>query len=262
MNASARPSSSATACTASAPIFDSAPGTSRISQVSALRVPATYDGCARIASATRRSAVPGSARTKWRKERASPVRLMAISGAPQPSVPTAVTRSPDVSSTTVATSRCNGWDGSRYVSSGQPLRTQAASIAACLPEQFMVTRSRMRPAARYASASTRSSGRSAGFSRSSAVSPDSASIFCTRARWKSSPEWLAAANASRSPDSSTPARSTAAAWRGLLLERGKTGTSGSPSANSTLPSAASSTSEPRCLPSTKPDRTISARTGD
>ena len=62
----------------------------------------------------------------------------------------------------------------------------------------------------------------------SGVSPCSASIFRTRSRWKTSPEWLAAASASRSPERSSPARSTAAACIGLLEERGKTGASGSP----------------------------------
>ncbi|GGU66773.1 hypothetical protein GCM10010211_34950 [Streptomyces albospinus] len=46
------------------------------------------------------------------------------------------------------------------------------------------------------------------------------------------------------------------------MERGKTGAVTSPRAQSTLPSAASTTSEPRWRPSTKPERNTSARTGD
>src|SRR5690606_4741603 len=78
---------------------------------------------------------------------------------------------------------------------------------------------------------------------------------------KVSPEWLAAASASRSPDRSRPARSTPAACIDLLLERGKTGAVTSPSASSTAPSAPSRTRLPRCRPSTKPERTTSASTG-
>ncbi|GAA1015328.1 hypothetical protein GCM10009564_47450 [Streptomyces thermogriseus] len=48
----------------------------------------------------------------------------------------------------------------------------------------------------------------------------------------------------------------------MLDERGKTGEVTSPSANSTEPSAPSSTRLPRCRPSTNPERTTSARTGE
>ena len=77
-----------------------------------------------------------------------------------------------------------------------------------------------------------------------------------------SPEWLAHASASSSPSRSSPARNMPTAWIGLFDERGKTGRSGSPSRQSSLPSAASATTEPRWQPSTKSLRTTSASTAD
>ena len=56
---------------------------------------------------------------------------------PAPVHPGGETRSPVSSSTVARIARCSGCGGSRYVSSGQSLRTQVASMAACLPEQFM-----------------------------------------------------------------------------------------------------------------------------
>ena len=79
--------------------------------------------------------------------------------------------------------------------------------------------------------------------------------------WKSSPEWLAAASASSSPSSGSPARSIAAACSGLFADRGKTGVLALPVVNANVPSAASAATAPRCRDSTKPDRTTSASTG-
>ena len=107
-------------------------------------------------------------------------------------------------------------------------------------------------AARARSASRWSRGSSGGHWRCDSSRSVSASIWRTRSTWKGSPEWLAVASASRAPESSSPARSIAAACMGLLDERGKKGAAGSPRDFSTLPSAASTTSEPRWCPSTKP----------
>ncbi len=50
--------------------------------------------------------------------------------------------------------------------------------------------------------------------------PASSRMRRVPARWRSSPEWLAAASDSSSPSSGSPARSMATAWRGLTAERG------------------------------------------
>ena len=70
-------------------------------------VPEVQSRYARMASATRRGADPGSARTMVRKARARPVRDSANSGAPQPSTPTAATGSPDRCSTVRRICRCS-----------------------------------------------------------------------------------------------------------------------------------------------------------
>ena len=106
-----------------------------------------------------------------------------------------------------------------------------------------------------------SSGISGGQRRSSSVSPAEDRIDRTPDTWKSSPEWLAAASASSSPSSLSPQRSIAAAWNGLLEERGNIGTSAVPADKRADPSAASAVMAPRWRDSTKPDRTTSARTG-
>ena len=86
-------------------------------------------------------------------------------------------------------------------------------------------------------------------------------MSCTPRAWKSSPEWLAAASASSSPSSGSPARSITAACSGLFADRGKTGVLALPAVNANVPSAASAATAPRCRDSTKPDRTTSASTG-
>jgi hypothetical protein len=87
--AAADPSGSANASTPSAPALSSSPGTSVISRFSSLVVPEVQEGNLRIASATVRSGVPGSASTRARNARATPPRVSANTGAPQPSTPTA-----------------------------------------------------------------------------------------------------------------------------------------------------------------------------
>ena len=106
-----------------------------------------------------------------------------------------------------------------------------------------------------------SPGSDAGQRRSSSVSPAKSRMSFTPWTWKSSPEWLAAASASSSPSSGSPARSIATACSGLLDERGKTGALAMPAVNANVPSAASATMVPRCRDSTNPDRITSASTG-
>ena len=66
----------------------------------------------------------------------------------------------------------------------------------------------------------------------------------TPSRCAGSPEWLAAASASRAPSRSRPARSMATAWSGLTDERGKNVTSGSPAATIRAPRPSSPTTWP------------------
>ena len=80
-------------------------------------------------------------------------------------------------------------------------------------------------------------------------------------RWNGSPEWLAQASASSASGRSRPARTMAEAWIGLLAERAKTAPVGSPTAHSTEPSGAVTTTVPRWTLSTKPPRTTCARIG-
>src|SRR5215510_3628207 len=77
-----------------APDLTSSPGTAWWSSRSERFVPEVHAGWVRTASATLRSAEPGSASTSARKARARPVSEMANSGAPQPSTPVAATSSP------------------------------------------------------------------------------------------------------------------------------------------------------------------------
>ena len=62
--------------------------------------------------------------------------------------------------------------------------------------------------------------------------------------WKGSPECEAQASASRSGGRSRPARTMPRAWIGLLQERGSTGSSTTPTDQSTPPSASSATTDP------------------
>jgi hypothetical protein len=111
LNAAARPSVSANASTASAPALISSPGTASISVRSSRLVPEFQSGWARMASATRRSGVPGPARTMAWNARARPVSDNPNSAAPQPSTPTAPAVSPASPSMTRRISRCSGWPG-------------------------------------------------------------------------------------------------------------------------------------------------------
>ena len=101
-------------------------------------------------------------------------------------------------------------------------------MAACLPEQFIRTLDMSSPRAISRRAVSWSSGQDGGQPRSASVSPAPDKIFRTPSTWKSSPEWLAAASASSSPSSSSPARSMAVACSGLFADRGKNGTAVSP----------------------------------
>ena len=74
-------------------------------------------------------------------------------------------------------------------------------------------------------------------------------------RWNGSPEWLAQASASSASGRSSPARTMADAWIGLLADRAKTAPVGSPTAHSTVPSGAVTTTVPRWTLSTNPPRT-------
>ncbi len=121
-------------------------------------VPATISGCARIASATERSAVPGAASTRRRYAEASPRSDVDSTGAPHPSTPVDPTGSPVSSSNVARICRCSGCSGARYPSVGQPLTTQVRSMPACLPEQFMNSRSRPLPPRTSASRASSDSG--------------------------------------------------------------------------------------------------------
>ena len=102
------------------------------------------------------------------------------------------------------------------------MTTQVASIAACLPEQFINTGSRWPPARTTASRESSSSGKSGGVCSSDSSRPAPARIRRTASMWNGSPEWDAHATASSSPSRSSPARSMPTAWSGLLHERGST----------------------------------------
>ncbi len=115
------------------------PGTPSMRRVTSRRVPPTYAGWLRIAVATRCSAVPGGARATARNARARPSTDSANSGAPHPSIPVCATSSPASPSIVARSASCSGWSGRRYVRVGQPFATQVASIAACLPEQFIAS---------------------------------------------------------------------------------------------------------------------------
>ena len=100
-----------------------------------------------------------------------------------------------------------------------------ASIAACLPEQFIRIRDMGSPRAIIRWAVCVSSGQAAGQRRSSSLRPAPDKIFRTPSTWKSSPEWLAAASASSSASRFRPQRSIAVACSGLFADRGRNGTS-------------------------------------
>ena len=117
-------------------------------------------------------------------------------------------------------------------------------MAACLPEQFMSSGAGPPPAASTARLARSFSGSPGVFCRASSVSPAPVRIRRTPSRWKSSPEWLAAASASSSPSRPSPARTMPAACIGLLDERGKITASGSPTAKATSPLASSATTVP------------------
>jgi hypothetical protein len=129
-----------------------------------------------------------------------------------------------------------------------------ASMAACLPEQLWASLRAGSPLAIQAARSTGSNGRSAGLRRSSSVQPQVSRMRCTPSRWNASPEWLAAASASRSGESVSPSRAIAAACSGFAAERGANAVCTSPARNRTEPSGASTTTEPWCTPSTRPSR--------
>jgi hypothetical protein len=69
-----------------------------------------------------------------------------------------------------------------------PFAAQVASIAACLPEQFIRIRDIGSPRAAICCAVCVSSGQAAGHRRSLSVSPAPDKIFRTPSTWKSSPE--------------------------------------------------------------------------
>src|SRR4029450_241675 len=73
-----------------------------------------------------------------------------------------------------------------------------------------------------------------------------------------SPEWDAHTNASSRGSTTSPHRNIPTACSGLLLDLANIWDSTSPTAQSTCPSGASATTEPRWCPSTKPERTTSA----
>ena len=95
--------------------------------------------------------VPAGAEAIVPKARARPASVTAITGAPQPSTAVEVISSPVSSASVCAMACCSGCEGSRYVAVSQPLTTQVASIAACLPEQFWVMGSLLPPLRRTAS---------------------------------------------------------------------------------------------------------------
>ena len=171
----------------------------RISRASSRPVPETSSGWARIASADESLGRPrGGRHDRRRNARASPISEMAITGAPQPSTPTAATGSPARSSTAARQAFCSGWSGRQVV----PIATsraarQVSSMPVCLPEQFM--QHPRRPAARRAAPSARARlvqrqvGRAAqvrlGQPGRRPAAPAPAST------WNGSPEWLAATRA-------------------------------------------------------------------
>ena len=139
---------------------------------------------------------------------------------------------------------------------------QVASIAACLPEQLNRTRdsgSSLSLMSRRAVGS--SPGSDGGHWRSFSVSPAMSRMSRTALTWKSSPEWLAAASASSSPSSGSPARTIAVACIGLFDDRGNTGVFALPRVSANVPSALSAATAPRCRDSVNPDRITSASTG-
>ncbi len=153
---------------------------------------------------------------------------------------------------------CSGCCGSRYVSVGHPFATQASSIAACLPEQFMNSGRFVSPARMTASLAPESSGQSRGHCSAASGSWAWASRPRTTDRWAGVPPWLAVASTAAGPSSGTPAPMTAIAWNGFMLERGKIRAFGLPRARTTVPSGPSTTAEPRCLDSAKPFRSTRA----
>src|SRR5215831_18686127 len=132
-------------------------------------------------------------------------------------------------------------------------------MAACLPEQFMWTRSASPPSRSSRRIACSSSGRAGGQPRASSSSPAPARISRTPVTWNTSPEWLAAASASSLPSRSSPARTMPTACIGLFAERGNAAAAVSPARSTAWPSGPSTTTEPRWRDSAKPDRTTSAR---
>ena len=158
---------------------------------------------------------------------------------------------------------CSGWSGRGSPSVGQPDATQADSIAACLPEQFIASRSGRTAgrepggprSARAAAAPAGSRGRRDPARRRRA-SPRRARGG--RPRRCASPAPMASSACERGVQ---PAASSAVAWTGLFDDRGRIGRSTAPAAKVTAPSASSTTSEPRWADSKKPERQTSTRTG-
>ena len=182
----------------------SRPGTAAISARSGRRVPEVQSGWARIASATRRSGVPAGAVTSTRSARASPVR-----DSPEQRGAAAVHRhhqdlltgqflqgAPDRDLHRVSRVEVAGRPASRPTHS-RPAWRRASRSSSSAPGPG---RHRGAPAR----AGRGSSIGSAGGQRSApSVSPARARISRTPARWKSSPEWLAAASASSLPSRSS-----------------------------------------------------------
>ena len=122
--------------------------------------------------------------------------------------------------------------------------TQVASIAACLPEQFIWIEDLAPPDRISSSLVSSSSGQSAGVCRADSSRPTEARMRRTPSMWKGSPEWEAQESASSSSDRGRPTSSMPSAWTGLLHERGSIGSSTSPALASTEPSRSSTTQEP------------------
>ena len=181
------------------------PGTAAISADTSRRVPPSQVGWARMAAATRASAVSAGAVAMREKARARPVRVSANSGAPHPSTPTAAICSPATSATVSCSTFCSGWSALGVGLDRPVVRHTGGEHGRVLARAVHRDRARWpgRPGRRRPSPGRRPDSRaaSAGPTRRDRRS---ARMRRTPSMWNASPEWLAHASASSSPSRSAP----------------------------------------------------------
>ena len=177
-------------------------------------------------------------------------RGMPYCGSPQPSIPRGAMERlrPVMPSKAARTRCCAGCSGRMYPRVGSPRCTTWQSIPVCLPEQLLCALLGDCPARSIAWAAGSYTGRWLPHSRSAAVSPSRSSHASTTRTCSGSPPWepqaMESSASPRPKRSAAPLSTSGRACSGLMAERPKMGSSGSPQAATTLPWTSTAMAEP------------------